>query len=186
MSDDLGGTLLDRLAVSAHHKAAQTFHEGTSLLELTAYTLGLGVGAGNGTGIVVAQAAIANLGNHIDGRNQTEETHRIDLVNRLGRLHTVRQRNVGDLVALIGQIHRQRRLGCARHAQQHDIGIRQIVAATSVIVLDKVLHGLDAMKIPVIGLMDHTRHSFWRHANKRRQHRKRRADQVDRAHVQHA
>ena len=98
----------------------------------------------------------------------------------------MRQRHVGDLVALIGQIHRQRRLGCARHAQQHDIGTRQIVAATPVIVLDKIFHGLDAVEIPVIGLMDHTRHSFWRHANKRRQHRKRRADQVDRANVQHA
>ena len=113
VSDDLGGAFLDRLAVGANHKATQTFHEGASLLELTAYTLRLGIGARNGTGIVVAQAAIANLGNHIDGRNQTEKTHRIDLVNRLGRLHTVRQRNIGDLIALIGQIHRQRRLGCA-------------------------------------------------------------------------
>ena len=156
------------------------------LLQILGRKLGVDANAGDGTGIVVAQAAIANLRNNVDGRNQAKQPHRVYLVNRLGRLHTVRQRNVGDLVALIGQIHRQRRLGCARHAQQHDIGTRQIVATASVIVLDKVLHGLDAVEIPVIGLMDHTRHSFWRHADKRRQHRKRRADQVDRANVQHA
>ena len=52
--------------------------------------------------------------------------------------------------------------------------------------LDKVLHGLDAMKIPVIGLMDHAGHALGRNTDKRRQHGKRRPDQVDRANMQHA
>ena len=51
--------------------------------------------------------------------------------------------------------------------------------------LDKVLHGLDAVEVPVVCLMDYTGHTFGRHTNKRRQHRKRRADQVDRANMQH-
>ena len=42
------------------------------------------------------------------------------------------------------------------------------------------------MEIAVIGLVNHTRNALGRHANKRRQHGKRRADQVDRANVQHA
>ena len=52
--------------------------------------------------------------------------------------------------------------------------------------LDKVLHDLDAVEIPVIGLMDHARNALGRHADEGRQHRERRADQVDRANVQHA
>ena len=42
------------------------------------------------------------------------------------------------------------------------------------------------MEVPVVCLMDYTGHTFGRHTNKRRQHRKRRSDQVDRANVQHA
>ena len=95
------------------------------------------------------------------------------------------QRNVGDLIALIGQIHRQRRLGCARHAQQHDIGTRQVIAAAPVIVLHKVLHGLDTMKISVVSLVNHTGHALGRHTDKRREHRERRSNEVDRTDMQH-
>ena len=98
----------------------------------------------------------------------------------------MRQWDIGDLVALIGQIHRQRRLGRARNAQQHDIGTRQIVAAAPVIVLNEILHGLDTMEIAVIGLVNHARNALGRHANERRQHGERRADQVDRTDMQHA
>ena len=98
----------------------------------------------------------------------------------------MRQRNVGDLVALIGQIHRQRRLGRAGYTQQHDIGIRQIIAAAPVIVLNEILHSLDTMEIAIVGLVNHTRNALGRHTDERRQHGKRRADQVDRANVQHA
>lgn len=34
--------------------------------------------------------------------------------------------------------------------------------------------------------MDYTGHTFGRNTNKRRQHRKRRSDQIDRANMQHA
>ena len=95
------------------------------------------------------------------------------------------QRNIGNLVTLKGQKHRQRRLGRARYAQQHDIGTRQIVAAAPVIVLNKILHGLDTMEIAVIGFVNHARDALGRHANERRQHGERRADQVDRADMQH-
>ena len=81
VTDDLGGTLLDRLAVGAHHKAAQTLHKGAGFLELAAHTLGLDLGAGDGASIVIAQAAIANFRNNVDGRNQAEQPHRVDLVN---------------------------------------------------------------------------------------------------------
>ena len=77
----------------------------------------------------------------------------------------MRQRNVGDLVALVGQIHRKRRLGRARYAQQHDIGARQIVAAAPVIVLDKVLHGLDTMEVAIISLVDHAGHALRRNTD---------------------
>ena len=97
----------------------------------------------------------------------------------------MRERNVGNLVTLIGQIHRQRRLGRARHAQQHDIGTRQIVAAAPVVVLNEILHGLDTMEIAVIGLVNHARNALGRHTDERRQHGKRRADQVDRTDMQH-
>ena len=96
------------------------------------------------------------------------------------------QRNVGDLIALIGQIHRQRCLGSARNTQQHDIGTRQIVTTTTVIVLDKVLHGLDTMEIAIVGLVNHARNALGRRTGEGRQHRERQADQVDRANVQHA
>lgn len=65
-------------------------------------------------------------------------------------------------------------------------GTRQIVAATPVIVLDKVLHGLDAVEIAIVGLVNHARNALGRRTDEGRQHRKRRADQVDRANVQHA
>ena len=96
------------------------------------------------------------------------------------------QRNIGNLVALISQIHRQRRLGRARYAQQHDIGTRQIVATAPVIVLNEILHGLDTMEIAVIGLVNHARNALGRHTDERRQHGERRADQVDRTDMQHA
>ena len=72
MANDLGSAFLDGLAVGTHHKATKALHKGTGFLELAAHTLGLGIGAGNGTGVIIAQAAIANFGNHIDGRNQAE------------------------------------------------------------------------------------------------------------------
>ena len=85
-----------------------------------------------------------------------------------------------------GQKHRQRRLGRARYAQQHDIGPRQIVAAAPVIVLNEILHSLNAMEIAVIGLVNHARNALGRHTDKRRQYGKRRTDQVDRTDMQHA
>ena len=96
------------------------------------------------------------------------------------------QRNIGNLVTLIGQIHRQRRLGRARYAQQHDIGTRQIVATAPVVVLNKILHGLDAMEIAVIGLVNHACNALGRHTDERRQHGKCRTDQIDRTDMQHA
>ena len=96
------------------------------------------------------------------------------------------QRNIGNLVTLKGQKHRQRRLGRARYAQQHDIGTRQIVAAAPVIVLNEILHDLDTMEIAVIGLVNHARDALGRYTDERRQHGERRADQVDRANMQHA
>ena len=98
----------------------------------------------------------------------------------------MRQWDIGDLVALIGQIHRQRRLGRARYTQQHDIGPRQVVAAAPIIVLNEILHGLDAMEIAVIGLVNHTRDALGRHTNERRQHGERWADQVNRTNMQYA
>ena len=79
----------------------------------------------------------------------------------------MRQWDIGDLVALIGQIHRQRRLGRARYTQQHDIGTRQIVTTTTVIVLNEILHGLDTMEITVIGLVNHARHTLGRYTDER-------------------
>ena len=78
------------------------------------------------------------------------------------------QRNIGDLVTLIGQIHRQRRLGRAGYAQQHDIGSRKVVAAASIIVLNEIFHGLDTMEIAVIGPVNHARDAFGRHTDERR------------------
>ena len=78
------------------------------------------------------------------------------------------QRNIGNLVALISQIHRQRRLGRARYAQQHDISTRQIVATAPVIVLNEIFHGLDTMEIAVIGPVNHARDAFGRHTDERR------------------
>ncbi|EBA38721.1 hypothetical protein COLAER_02173 [Collinsella aerofaciens ATCC 25986] len=95
------------------------------------------------------------------------------------------QRNIGNLVTLIGQIHRQRRLGRARYAQQHDIGTRQIVATAPVIVLNEILHGLDTMEIAVIGPVNHARNALGRYTDERRQHGERGADQVDRTDMQH-
>ena len=96
------------------------------------------------------------------------------------------QRNISNLVTLIGQIHRKGRLGRAGYAQQHDIGTRQIVATAPIVVLNKILHGLDAMEIAVIGLVNHACNALGRHTDERRKHGECRADQVDRADMQHA
>ena len=97
----------------------------------------------------------------------------------------MRQRNVCDLVTLIGQIHRQRRFGRTRHAQQHDIGPRKVVATAPVIVLNEILHSLNAVEIAVIRFVNNARNALGRHTDERRQHGKGRTDQVDRANMQH-
>ena len=51
--------------------------------------------------------------------------------------------------------------------------------------LNEILHGLDTMEIAVIGLVNHARNALGRHTDERRQHGKRRADQVDRTDMQH-
>ena len=52
--------------------------------------------------------------------------------------------------------------------------------------LNEILHGLDTMEIPIVGLVNHARNAFGRHTDERRQYGERRTDQVDRANVQHA
>ncbi len=52
-------------------------------------TLGLGIGAGNGTGVVIAKrlSRISEITSTVE--IQTEQLHRVDLVNRLRRLHAM-------------------------------------------------------------------------------------------------
>ena len=61
--------------------------------------------------------------------------------------HARHQRHIRRLHAAIGEIDRSRRFRRPRHADQHDIGLFQIVGLLAVIVQHRVVERIDAAEI---------------------------------------
>ena len=71
---------------------------------------------------------------------------RVALEHRRQR-HAGHQRNVGGLDAAVGEIDRRRRLRGAADAEQHHVGLLEVVRQLPVIVQQREVHRVDALEI---------------------------------------
>ena len=74
-------------------------------------------------------------------------------------------RDIGDLVALLGQKERGRRLGRPREADDNDVRVIEALGAPAVVVSQRILDRVDAFEIPFIDLSEQAR-SFERFQSK--------------------
>ena len=77
MRDDLGGGLLDSLAVRANHEAAQAPIERARGVELSVDVRGIGVSSGNGKSKFVVQPALTDIVDDACGREQAVDARRL-------------------------------------------------------------------------------------------------------------
>ena len=71
----------------------------------------------------------------------------IDLKQFLGWIDPLDQRNVGNLVPLVGQVHGKRRFRSPRNPDQHQIGLMQIAGFLAIIVLDREINRFNPLVV---------------------------------------
>lgn len=106
MRDDLGGGLLDSLAVRANHEAAQAPIERARGIELCVDVRGIGVCSGNGKSKLVVQPALTDIVDDACGGEQAVDARRVHREDASRWFHTERKRDVRHMVTMEGEIHR--------------------------------------------------------------------------------
>ena len=150
-ADDGGRGLLDGAARHVDDRpavaGAQAARVGDLVGDLRAIDVVVEVAVGH-----QAHAVAADLGDALGARHQADDEGRVRLGQRRRQLDAGHQRQVGGLVAALGEIDAGRRLGGARDAENDDVGGVEVLRQLAVVVGHGEVERVDAAE--VVGIDD--------------------------------
>ncbi len=93
------------------------------------------------------QPVLADLDDPVGRGDQSDNQRVAQIREPAGQWNMRHERDVGGLVAAVGEVDARRRLRRAAHADEHDVGVLEIFRQLAVVAHHREIQGVDALEV---------------------------------------